>query len=114
LGQRWFLIRDRFLEYDRTAGRVEPVGYEVRAGALQGYLIDKNTAEMYNITSLADLQDLASAKLFDMDDDGKTDQVGCNEGCGCASIVDRHIRELELSETTIHLHGNYPTLKYWM
>ena len=39
--------------------------------AAQGYLIDKKTAERYQITNLAQLKDPQLAKLFDTDGNGK-------------------------------------------
>ncbi len=48
----------------------------------QGYLIDKKTAEKYNIKYINDLKDPKIAKLFDSNGDGKADLSGCNAGWG--------------------------------
>lgn len=50
------------------------------SGAAQGYLIDKKTAEKYNITNIGQLKDPKLAKLFDANGDGKADLTGCNPG----------------------------------
>lgn len=52
-------------------------------GLAQGYLIDKKTADQYNITNVAQLKDPKIAKLFDANNDGKADLTGCNPGWGC-------------------------------
>ena len=46
------------------------------SGAAQGYLIDKKTAEKYNITNIGQLTDPKIAKLFDADGDGKAEPYG--------------------------------------
>ena len=47
---------------------------------IQGYLIDKKTAEAHGITNLSQLSDPAIAKLFDTDGDGKANLTGCTPG----------------------------------
>lgn len=49
------------------------------SGAAQGYLIDKKTAEQYNITNIAQLKDPKIAKIFDTNGDGKADMMGCSQ-----------------------------------
>ncbi|MBP6726624.1 MAG: glycine betaine/L-proline ABC transporter substrate-binding protein ProX, partial [Thauera sp.] len=60
-------------------------------GALQGYLIDKKTADQYGIKSIDQLKDPAIAKLFDTDGDGKADLAGCNPGWGCEKVIEHHL-----------------------
>lgn len=76
-------------------------------GVLQGYLIDKKTAEQYDITSLNDLKDPDIAKLFDHDGDGKADLVGCNEGWGCERVINHHLEAYKLADTVTHHRGPY-------
>jgi glycine betaine/proline transport system substrate-binding protein len=59
--------------------------------AAQGYLIDKATAEKYNITNIDQLRDPGLAKLFDHDGDGKADLTGCNPGWGCEAMIENHM-----------------------
>ena len=80
---------------------------DVIPGVLQGYLIDKKTADKYNITSLDDLKKPEIAKLFDADGDGKADLTGCNPGWGCELVIDHHIEAYGLGDTVTHNRGSY-------
>ncbi len=80
---------------------------DVIPGVLQGYLIDKKTAEKHNITKLTDLKKPEIAKLFDADDDGKADLTGCNPGWGCELVIDHHIKAYGLNDTVSHNRGSY-------
>ncbi|PAS92853.1 MAG: glycine betaine ABC transporter substrate-binding protein [Candidatus Dactylopiibacterium carminicum] len=80
------------------------------AGALQGYLIDKATAEKYKITNVAQLKDPAIAKLFDTDGDGKADLAGCNPGWGCELAIEHHLDAYGLRDTVTHRQGSYAAI----
>jgi len=79
-------------------------------GAVQGYLIDRKTAEQYNITNLAQLKDPAIAKLFDADGDGKADLTGCNPGWGCELAIEGHLSAYQLCDSVTHKQGSYAAL----
>ncbi|MGJ7611374.1 MULTISPECIES: glycine betaine/L-proline ABC transporter substrate-binding protein ProX [unclassified Variovorax] len=79
-------------------------------GAVQGYLIDRKTAEQYNITTIAQLKDPAIAKLFDADGDGKADLTGCNPGWGCELAIENHLGAYQLRDTVTHKQGSYAAL----
>ena len=78
--------------------------------AAQGYLIDKATAEKYNITNIDQLRDPTLAKLFDHDGDGKADLTGCNPGWGCEALIEHHMDAYKLRETVTHVQGSYAAL----
>jgi glycine betaine/proline transport system substrate-binding protein len=80
------------------------------SGAAQGYLIDKKTAEKYNITNIGQLKDPKLAKLFDANDDGKADLTGCNPGWGCEMVVEHQLDAFELRDTITHNQGNYAAI----
>ena len=80
---------------------------DVIPGVLQGYLIDKKTAEQYDIQTLEDLKKPEIAKLFDADGDGKADLTGCNPGWGCELVIDHHIKAYGLDATVNHNRGSY-------
>ncbi|WP_418151383.1 glycine betaine/L-proline ABC transporter substrate-binding protein ProX [Variovorax atrisoli] len=80
------------------------------AGAVQGYLIDRKTAEQYGITNIAQLKDPAIAKLFDTDGDGKADLTGCNPGWGCELAIESHLTAYQLRDTISHRQGSYAAL----
>ncbi|MCG6282912.1 glycine betaine/L-proline ABC transporter substrate-binding protein ProX, partial [Vibrio diabolicus] len=80
------------------------------AGAAQGYLIDKKTADQYHITNIEQLKDPKIAKLFDANDDGKADLTGCNPGWGCESVVEHQMDAFGLRDTVTHNQGNYAAI----
>ncbi|HNU11071.1 MAG TPA: glycine betaine/L-proline ABC transporter substrate-binding protein ProX [Rubrivivax sp.] len=79
-------------------------------GALQGYLIDKKTADQYKITSIAQMADPKIAKLFDADGDGKADLTGCNPGWGCEAVIEHQLDAYKLRGQVTHVQGNYSAL----
>lgn len=79
-------------------------------GALQGYLIDKVTAEKYHITNLGQLKDPEVAKLFDRDGDGKADLTACTPGWGCQETIDHQMKAFGLEATVTAHKGSYPTM----
>ncbi|WP_417282627.1 glycine betaine/L-proline ABC transporter substrate-binding protein ProX [Comamonas sp.] len=79
-------------------------------GAVQGYMIDKKTADAYQITNLAQLRDPKLAKLFDIDGDGKANLIGPNAGWGGEAVVAHQIQAFGLQNTVSYTQGNYPAL----
>lgn len=106
----WFPLHNRYLRRPEISGKVEPVGFEVPGGALQGYLIDKPTAERLNIRSLEDLVQPEMAAEFDSDGDGRADLIGCNQGWACAEVIDYHLREYGLTASVEQIKGDYAPL----
>ena len=99
----WFPTQDAFLQEDY----VELVGTQVDDGALQGYFVDKATAEAHGITNLGDLATPELAALFDEDGDGLADLTGCEPSWGCAAIIDHHLDVYGLKETVEQVKGTY-------
>jgi glycine betaine/proline transport system substrate-binding protein len=81
----WFPLHDSYS--DAFKDGAEKVGYVAKGGALQGYLIDKKTADKYHITNLADMKKPEIKKLFDSNGDGKADLVACPPGWGCEKKI---------------------------
>jgi len=106
----WFPLHQTYLDYERVAGKIEPLGFQVEQGALQGYLIDKTTADEFGITNLEDLKDPEIAALFDNDGNGQANLIGCNQDWGCAGVIDHHLDVFELAETIDHVQGDYSDL----
>ena len=75
-----------------------------------GYLIDKATAENYQITNIEQLQDPELAQLFDTDGDGKANLVGCQPGWGCNEEAFHHIDVYGLQDTVEQDEANYTVL----
>ncbi|KAF1022747.1 MAG: Glycine betaine-binding periplasmic protein OusX [Paracidovorax wautersii] len=78
--------------------------------SLQGYLIDKKTAEQYKITRIDQLKDPKLAKLFDTDGDGKADLTGCNPGWGCEAVINHQLKAYGLENSVKHVQGSYAAL----
>ena len=79
-------------------------------GALQGYLIDKKTADQYQITHIDQLKDPKLAKLFDTNGDGKADLAGCNPGWGCEQVIEHQLDAYKLRDTVTHNQGSYSAI----
>ncbi|OIN05537.1 glycine betaine ABC transporter substrate-binding protein [Oceanisphaera psychrotolerans] len=79
-------------------------------GALQGYLIDKRTADQYGITNIGQLKDPKIASLFDVNDDGKADLTGCTPGWGCEKVIEHHMDAYGLRDTVTHNQGAYSAI----
>ena len=106
----WFPLHSANLETEDIAGKVVPVGYQVQGGALQGYMIDKATADELGITNLGDLQDPELAAVFDIDGDGKADLIGCDAGWTCETVIQHQLDAFELRDTVNYVQGDYSQL----
>lgn len=101
----WFPLHDTYKpSFEQGA---EEVGYVAKAGALQGYLVDKKTADKYKITSLDDLKKPEIAKLFDNDGDGKADLVACPPGWGCETAIAHHLDVFGLNDVVTPIKAAY-------
>ncbi|MDJ0676544.1 MAG: glycine betaine/L-proline ABC transporter substrate-binding protein ProX [Calothrix sp. MO_167.B42] len=98
-----------FFEKGGGKKKLERLGV-VTPNLLQGYQIDKKTADKYNITSLGQLKDPEIAKLFDSDGDGKANLTGCNSGWFCEFVINHHIKAYGLEDTVEQDQGSYSAL----
>ncbi|MGK7892936.1 MAG: glycine betaine/L-proline ABC transporter substrate-binding protein ProX [Xenococcus sp. (in: cyanobacteria)] len=89
--------------------KLEGIGLLTPDG-IQGYQIDKKTADKYNITSIEQFQDPEIAKLFDSDGDGLANLVGCNAGWACELNIEHHLEAYGLQDTVEHDRGQYTPL----
>lgn len=78
--------------------------------AVQGYLIDKKTADQYGITRIDQLKDPKLAQLFDTNGDGKADLTGCTPGWGCEGAIEHQLTAYGLRNTVTHVQGSYSAL----
>ncbi|MFP4634337.1 MAG: glycine betaine/L-proline ABC transporter substrate-binding protein ProX [Nitriliruptoraceae bacterium] len=111
----WFPLHEPFLDTELVTGQrvsepIEPVGNQVPAGAVQGYLVDAATAEELDITSMDDFTRDEVVEAFDQDGDGKADLYGCNEGWGCNLAIEDHLAELEWGDSVEQVVGDYGEL----
>ncbi len=77
---------------------------------LQGYMIDKKTADAHGITNLGQLKDPEIAALFDHTGDGKADLTGCNPGWACEKVIEHHIDTYGLRDTVTQNSGSYSAI----
>jgi len=80
------------------------------SGALQGYLMDKKTADKYKITHIDQLKDPKLAKVFDTNGDGTADLAGCNPGWGCEKVIEHQLDAFKLRDTVTHNQGSYSAI----
>ena len=84
----WFPLHNSY--EDAFSQGAEKVGYVAKGGALQGYLIDRKTAEEHDINHVSDLTRDDIQTLFDANGDGKADLVACPPGWGCETVISHH------------------------
>jgi len=75
-----------------------------------GYVIDKKTADKYNIKYLSDLKDPKIAKLFDANGNGKADLTGASLGWETADTINYQLDTLKLRDTVDHNQGAYSAM----
>lgn len=91
----------------KIEGKVEMIGPIMNPGSVQGYLIDKATAEKHGITYLTDFLDPKIAKIFDSDGDGKANLLGGSVGTNSELVINHHIKKLGLAKTFEAVVGEY-------
>ncbi len=93
----WFPIHNDQLPkgFDEKAGTI---GYVVKAGGLQGYLVSKKEVEKFNIQSLEDFKRPEVKKAFDNNGDGKADLIACPPGWGCEKVIAHHMEVYDLED----------------
>ena len=97
--------------YAKTANDVMAVGPIMDPGTMQGYMVDKKTAEAHNIKYLEDFLDPKIAALFDQDGDGKADMIAPSVSwTGSAAVANLHMKSLGLEKTIKMVQGEYTTL----
>ncbi|MEX2550156.1 MAG: glycine betaine/L-proline ABC transporter substrate-binding protein ProX [Nitriliruptoraceae bacterium] len=107
----WFPLHEPFLRGELVTGQqisepIEPVGTQVPAGAIQGYLVDRETAEELDLTSMEDFTRPEVIEAFD-DGDGVVELLGCNDGWGCNLAIEDHIESLAWGESVEQVVGDY-------
>lgn len=105
----WERIHQNFYEGSGGDEKLAKLGVII-SETLQGYQIDKKTAEKYNITHIDQLKDPDIAKLFDSDRNGKANLAGCAPGQGCELVIEHHLDAYGLRDTVEHDQGLYGLL----
>jgi len=92
----WFPIHNPYR--DAFEGSAEIIGPVVSGGAMEGYLVDRASAEEFGITSLEDFKRDDVKAAFDRDGDGRADMVACPAGWGCELTIEHHMDAYELGD----------------
>lgn len=101
----WFPLHNT---YEPTFSEgAELVGNVAVGGALEGYLIDKESQEEFNITSLEDFKRDEVKEAFDRNGDGKADLVACPPGWGCELVIEHHLDEYDLRDHVNPIKASY-------
>jgi len=79
-------------------------------GAIQGYMIDKKTADLHSISNISQLAEPKIARLFDANDDDKADLAGCNLGWGCRNVIEHQLGAFGLSGRITQHQSGYEEL----
>ena len=108
----WFPLHNPFLERELVTGQrvdepIEPLESLVPSGAVQGYLVDKATADALDITSMQDFTRPEVVAAFDQDGDGRADLYGCQQGWGCQLTIEQHLAEFDWGEAVEQIVGDY-------
>ncbi|EPC01502.1 hypothetical protein L861_05535 [Litchfieldella anticariensis FP35 = DSM 16096] len=101
----WFPLHNTYR--DTFEQGAELIGYVAKGGALQGYLVDKKTADEHGITNLEDFKKPEIKSLFDSNDDGKAEMVACPPGWGCELVISHHMEAYALTEHIEPIKASY-------
>ena len=102
----WFPLHNGQLpkNFDEKAVKL---GYVVKAGGLQGYLVSKDAAEKYNIQSLDDFKREEVKKAFDKNNDGRADLTACPPGWGCEKDISHHMKVYKMKDHINPVKASY-------
>jgi ABC-type proline/glycine betaine transport systems, periplasmic components len=101
----WFPIHNPYIP--SFEGSAEIISGVVTGGAMEGYLVDKATAEELDITSLEDFKRDDVKAAFDRDGDGRADMVACPPGWGCELTIEHHFNAYDLNEHVNLIKAGY-------
>ena len=83
---------------------------EYISNCASGYVIDKKTADKYNIKYINDLADPKIAKLFDSNGNGKADLTGASLGWEVGNTINYQLKGFKLNDTVEHNQGTYAAM----
>ena len=103
----WVPMHDPF--YDPIKDVTIRIGPAV-AGAAQGFLIDKKTADAHGISNIEQFRDPEIAALFDSNGNGKADLCCTNPGWGAERVTNHILDTVGLRDTVDHNQGEYTAM----
>ena len=102
----WFPMHKEHMPKDFNE-KGEVLGYVVKAGGLQGYLVSKREVDKFNIQSLDDFKRPEVKEAFDRNGDGKADLVACPPGWGCETTITYHLDVYGMEEHINPIKAGY-------
>lgn len=93
----WFPMHNAQMP-DDFYDSAQTIGYVIKAGGLQGYLVSKKHVEQFDIKTIADFSRDEVKKAFDKNKDGKADLTACPPGWGCEKVIAHHMQVYELED----------------
>ncbi len=101
----WFPFAEVYADaFEEGASKI---GYVAKGGAMQGYLVDKASAEKFGITNINDFKTPEIREAFDSDGDGKADLVACPPGWSCELRIAEHLDTLGLRDHINPIKAGY-------
>ena len=104
----WDPLHNSFIP-NLGADKVSIVG-SIVANSIQGYLVDKKTADAHGIKTIEQFKDPNIAKLFATEGDGKATLYGCDPGWGCERVIEHQLDAYGLRNTVTHKQGSYSAI----
>jgi glycine betaine/proline transport system substrate-binding protein len=101
----WFPLHNTYRKTFEPGATV--VGYVAKGGALQGYLVDKKSAEKYDIKNLDDFKRKEVREAFDTNGDGKAEMVACPPGWGCELVIKHQLDAYKLRDYIDPIKASY-------
>ena len=88
-------------------GQAETIGAVAKGGALEGYLVDKASADKFDIKTLDDFKRPEVQEAFDRNGDGKADMVACPPGWACETNIEHHMTAYGLLDHVNPIKAGY-------
>lgn len=101
----WFPLHNTYRP--TFEGSAEIVGAIAEGGALEGYLVDKASADEFGIETLDDFKRDEVKAAFDRNDDGRADMVACPPGWGCEINIEHHLDAYDLRDHINPIKAGY-------
>ena len=83
------------------------IGYVMKAGGIQGYLVSKKEVGKFDIKSLDDFKRPEVKKAFDANGDDKADLTACETGWACAKTIAHHFDVYDLEDHINPIKAGY-------
>lgn len=102
----WFPLHNPYrMAFEGSAEIIEGI---VDGAAMEGYLVDKASADKFGIKTIADFQREDVQVAFDRDGDGRADMVACPPGWGCELTIEHQMNAYGLNDHINLIKAGYP------